>query len=72
VEFELANSAGTYLKYELKNVMISSYSVSAESGRPMEQFSINFEEIKVTYTEQVAGKSSGKVEYTWKVEEGVK
>jgi len=72
VEFELANSSGIYLKYELKNVMISSYSVSGESGRPIEQFSINFEEIKVTYTEQVADKSSGKVEYSWKVEEGVK
>jgi len=38
---------------------------------PMEEISINFEEIKVTYTEcDSTGKSKGNVEYTWKVEEG--
>jgi len=32
---------------------------------------LNFEEIKVTYTENdSAGKSKGNVEYSWKVEEG--
>ena len=37
----------------------------------MEDFSLNFEEIKVTYTENDnKGKSKGNVEYSWKVEEG--
>jgi len=38
---------------------------------PMEEISINFEEIKVTYTEcDSTGKSKGNVEYSWKVETG--
>ena len=37
----------------------------------MEDFALNFEEIKVTYTEaDEGGKSKGKVEYAWKVEAG--
>jgi type VI secretion system secreted protein Hcp len=64
----------TYYAYELKNVMITSYNISG-SGQgeevPMEDFSLNFEEIKVTYTEtDREGKSKGNVEYSWKVEEG--
>jgi type VI secretion system secreted protein Hcp len=63
----------TYYAYELKNVLVTSYNVSG-SGQaeepPTEQFSLNFEEIKVTYTEcDAAGKKKGNVEYTWKVEE---
>lgn len=38
---------------------------------PMEEISLTFEEIKVTYTEcDSTGKSKGNVEYSWKVEEG--
>jgi type VI secretion system secreted protein Hcp len=39
---------------------------------PIEELSLNFEEIKVTYTEcdPSTGKSKGNVEYSWKVEEG--
>ena len=38
---------------------------------PMEEVALNFEEIKVTYTEcDSAGQAKGNVEYTWKVEEG--
>lgn len=64
----------TYYQYDLTNVMVTSYDVSG-SGQsedvPMESFSLNFEEIKVTYTEvDRAGKSKGKIEYSWKVEEG--
>lgn len=63
-----------YLKYELTNVMVTSYGISG-SGRaddvPTEDFSLNFEEIKVTYTVQDAtGQPQGNVEYSWKVEEG--
>ena len=64
----------TYYAYELKNVQVSSYEVGG-SGQaedvPMENMSLNFEEIKVTYTEcDSTGKKKGNVEYTWKVEEG--
>jgi len=63
----------TYYAYELKNVMVTSYDISG-SGQaedvPMETASMNFEEIKVTYTEfDRAGKQKGAVEHTWKVEE---
>jgi type VI secretion system secreted protein Hcp len=64
----------TYYRYELKNVIITSYSVSGSAeGRevPMEEVALNFEEIKVTYTERNrSGNSRGNVEYSWKVEEG--
>ena len=64
----------TYYAYELKNVQITSYSISG-SGQsediPTEEMSLNFEEIKVTYTETDSkGSKKGNVEYTWKVEEG--
>lgn len=86
IEIELTrptiNADGTngrvvYLRYELKNVMVTSYSVSGAGQAedvPMEDFSLNFEEIKVTYTEQDkdTGQAKGKVEYSWKVEEGEK
>ncbi len=64
----------TFYAYELTNVLVTSYNISG-SGQsedvPMEDFSLNFEEIKVTYTEcDAKGKKKGNVEYTWKVEEG--
>ncbi|MCO8121106.1 type VI secretion system tube protein Hcp [Stieleria sp. TO1_6] len=64
----------TYYRYELTNVLVSSYNIGG-SGQsesvPMEDFSLNFEEIKVTYTENDSkGKKKGNVEYSWKVEEG--
>jgi type VI secretion system secreted protein Hcp len=66
----------TYYAYELKNVQITSYSIggSAQSDTaPTEQISLNFEEIKATYTEfGDTGQAKGNVEYTWKVEEGEK
>ena len=74
VEIQLGSSAGTYLSYELTNVMVTSYSIGGGASQiPMEEFSLNFEEIKVTYTEYGSdGKSKGKVETSWKVEEGTK
>jgi len=64
----------TYYAYELKNVLVTSYNIGG-SGQsedvPTENFSLNFEEIKVTYTEADSkGKKKGNVEYAWKVEEG--
>ena len=51
-------------------MLVSSYDVSgASQDKPMENFSLNFEEIKVTYTEMDSeGKKKGKVEYGWDVE----
>lgn len=64
------------LKYELKNVMVSSHSVMAHSDGdaiPLETMSLNFEEVKQTYVEYDAkGGKKGNVEMTWKVEEGTK
>ena len=63
-----------YYKYELVNVMVTSYHVSGGSqDKPHENFSLNFEEIKVVYTEMdEKGSKKGDVKYGWKVEEGVK
>lgn len=82
---QTANYGGaraTYLKYELKNVMITSVHISSnigssgqdgvEAAPPTVVVGCNFEEIKVTYTEydKDTGASKGNVEYEWKVEEG--
>ncbi|MDA1296595.1 MAG: type VI secretion system tube protein Hcp [Chloroflexi bacterium] len=80
VTLDLTTSSGdrpaTYLKYELKDVLITNYRVSggaAGDDRPTETISLNFAEINVVYTEQSAtGRAGGKVEYSWKVEEGVR
>ena len=64
----------TYYAYELKNVQVVSYNISGQGQSedvPVEQFALNFEEIKVTYTElDEKGNSKGNIEYSWKVEEG--
>ena len=69
-------SRATYLKYELKNVMVSSYQTAGAGGGdavPTDSFSLNFEEVKQTYVEYDAkGGKKGNVEMTWKVEEGTK
>lgn len=47
------DSEQVYLAYELKNVMVTSYQLSANASStsvPTEEFSLNYEEIKVTYT----------------------
>jgi len=58
----------SYLRYQLSNVLISSYNIvgSDLSSRPMEEVTLNFEEITMTYTERnMAGQSLGDVEYSW-------
>ena len=71
-----AENRATFLKYELKQVLVTSHQVSAAGGGdavPLESFSLNFEEIKQTYVEYDAKCSKkGNVEMTWKVEEGEK
>ena len=64
----------TYLKFELKNVMVTSFQVNASGNDqtpPTVVLSNNFEEIKVTYTEfDDEGASKGNVETEFKVEKG--
>lgn len=66
----------TYYAYELKNVLVTSYQISGvgqSESVPVDAFSLNFEEIKVTYTETDAkGGKKGNVDFSWKVEEGQK
>lgn len=64
----------TYYAYELTNAQVINYKVSG-SGQsedvPTEDISINFEEIKTTYTEtDETGSEKGQIEYSWKVEKG--
>lgn len=68
------DSRTVYYKYELTNVVVTSfYEISgAGSDRPEETVTLNFEEIKVTYTETDSmGKSKGNIEFNWKYEEGI-
>lgn len=67
-------SRSTYLKYELKDVQITDYIVNISSdGTPTESLTLNFDELKQTYTvADKAGKSAGNVEYSWKVGAGKK
>lgn len=65
----------TYLKFELTNVMVTSFQVNAsgndEAGPPTVTAGNNFEKIKVTYTEyDDTGASSGNVETEYEVETG--
>jgi type VI protein secretion system component Hcp len=56
---------------ELTNVTITSFQTGARDGAaPTETLSLNYEEIKWTYVH--ADRSKGKVDATWKVEEGTK
>jgi type VI secretion system secreted protein Hcp len=63
-----------YLKWELKNVSISSLQVSSsgnDQSPPTVVLGANFEEVKVTYTEfDDDGSKKGNVETTFKVEKG--
>ena len=69
-------SRATYLKYELKNVQVTSFDVNAsgnDESPPTVTIANNFEEYKVTYTEYDSeGNKGGNAETTWKVEKGEK
>jgi type VI secretion system secreted protein Hcp len=58
-----------HYRYELKNVLVTSYSVGGGADAPTEQLSLNYEEIKVVRV-GTAGTAAGNVEFEWKVEEG--
>ena len=60
-------------KYEFENALITSYTCTGSTGDlpPEDSFSMNFEVVKVTYTEyDESGKPAGNVEFEFSVEEG--
>ncbi len=71
VVLEVCHAGGdkfTYYKYELKNVIVSSFYSNGSTNDivPTETITLNFKWIKVTYTEtDSAGRSKGNVEFTW-------
>jgi type VI secretion system secreted protein Hcp len=73
-ELRVYQDGSIHYKYELKNVMITSYFIAGSSdieGPDLESISINFEEIKFTVTRyDDEGKSQGNVEAEYKVEQG--
>jgi type VI secretion system secreted protein Hcp len=80
VQIDLCTSTGAgarvpYYQWELVNVMVSDYSVSGATDGPevpTESISLNYEEIQWTYDKMGKdGASKGKVDASWKVEEGV-
>jgi len=78
VMIELTSTYGearqTYFKYELRNVLITSVSLSGTADSesvPVEELSLKYEEIKWTYTEyDDAGSKIGDVEAQWNVRTG--
>lgn len=73
IHFQSTGDNEPYFTIKLENARISSVNPSSpSSSTPRESFSLNYEEIVVTYSSSAARRSKGKVEYTWKVEEGEK
>lgn len=63
----------TYLRYELTNVIVTSYVINqiGGGGAPTVAVGNTFEKIEVTYTEyDDTGSSKGNVEYEWSVGKG--
>ena len=64
-----------YYKYELTDVMITSYQKSASGGGdlPMESFSLAFAQIKTTYQPQGnTGDATGNVDFGWDLQKAAK
>jgi len=61
----------TYLTYELRDVLVSSYNIVPTGdveARPIEEVTLNFERITVTYTEyESTGQVKDVFEYSWTV-----
>jgi len=77
VTFEFRRVIGEELvvfhKYEFDNALITSYQFSGSTGDapPEDSFTMNFEVVKVTYTEyDESGMPAGNVEFEFSVEEG--
>ena len=62
----------TYYTIELSNVMVTSYNFSGSSKAdqiPMDEFTLNFEEITVAYVElDSKGKQKGTIVFSWKLQ----
>ena len=60
------------MSYELKNVYVTSYSIGGHGeGRPSENMSLNYEEIKIEYFPVDAkGKKGGGIDFAWSVPKG--
>ena len=77
VIIEVARGAGdksTFYRYELTNVHVTSYQTGGDtsSAIPGDVLSLNFEEIKVIYTEfDGNGMMKGNIVWTWKIEEAL-
>ncbi len=56
-----------YVRYELQDVIISSYSIDATGDRPTESVTFNFAKVEWQYIEQ---DQRGKLDSGWKVEKG--
>jgi type VI secretion system Hcp family effector len=70
LEFTTTEAEGVrYVRYELQDVIISSYRIDAggDGDRPTESISLNFAKVKSAYIPQ---DRRGKLDYSWKVEEG--
>lgn len=68
LEWTTTDADGTkYMRAELQDVIISSYSIDASGDQPIESISLNYAEIKTSYIPQ---DQRGNVETEWKVEEG--
>ena len=62
-----------FMVIEMTNVIITSYGTSGSSEYPVDQFCLNFEEIKYTYTEQNADGSAGAgIDQTFNVQKNIK
>lgn len=80
VSFEVAGPTGddteeTYLTYELSNVIITNYRAGGRTSgddRPTETISLNFERIKVTYSETSATGANSEVSSDWDVVRGAR
>lgn len=65
VELEAPERPGaqaTYMKYKLKNVMITSYSIDATGERPMETLTMTYEKVEAT---EIDESSRVKVRQSW-------
>lgn len=65
VELEAPSRTGasaTYMKYKLKNVMITSYSIDASAERPMETITMTYDKVEAT---EIDESSRVKVRQSW-------
>jgi type VI secretion system secreted protein Hcp len=63
-----------YYKVSMKNILVTSISnTGSDSGKPTEEVTLNFEEIKLDYKEQAEGGSSGGViKFGWNLKQNTK